>query len=408
MTLVVASGVQAATISFVLPSTTENTPFLEIFRRFEEKTGHRVELQPLPGGAEYDNMIKIRFSTADFPDVLLMQPGTKQYVKLRAEETLYEWSGEREVLDRIEEQILSFQVLNGKVYGIPWGSTGMMGIFYNKDVFEAVGVSPPQSYAELVEIAHKVKAAGYIPFYEAVRDGWPVQIFYLTGWVTHVDPAIGPEGVAALDRNALRLSEIPELRDLFERHLALKDAGLMQPDLLAGTYDEMQDLFGEGKVAMVFMLDGFLPLLRAKFGDAFVREKVGFFPFPADDGVGTAMITQPDQLMVPKNARNREAAIELVKFMTSPEAVQIWYEMRPGIPIYKGATANLYPVQQTVRQFIAEGRATVNIQNRLTPTFVDFAKTLQNLFIYGDIDQAIQEFDANYRRDGASKLLEGF
>lgn len=88
--------------------------------------------------------------------------------------------------------------------------------------------------------------------------------------------------------------------------------------------------------------------------------------------------------------------------------VHLWYQEQPGIPIYKGAESELYPVQQTVKEHIESGNAMVNIQNRLTPTFVDFAKTLQNLFIDGDIDKAMQEFSDNYQRDGRNKRLEGF
>jgi raffinose/stachyose/melibiose transport system substrate-binding protein len=154
-----------------------------------------------------------------------MQPGTKQYVKLQAEETLYEWSGNKEVLNRLEDFHRENQTLNGKIYGIPWGSTGMMGVFYNKEVFEKAGVQPPKNYADLLNIAGKIKAAGLIPFYEGVKDAWPAQIFYFTGWVSHIDPVIGPEGVAKLDKNELKLSEIPKLKELFNRQLELKNKG---------------------------------------------------------------------------------------------------------------------------------------------------------------------------------------
>ncbi|WP_341277810.1 ABC transporter substrate-binding protein [Paenibacillus sp. FSL H8-0537] len=396
------------TLTFLIPNTEDVTPYNLIFKEFEAKTGNKVEVQALPGG-DYDNMLKTRFSTGDFPDVFLMQPGTKQYVKLRADETLYEWSGEAGVWDNVIDTIVDFQKdAAGKAYGVPFGKTGMMGVFYNKDVFEKAGVAAPTNYANLIEIAKKLKGDGVTPFYEGVKDGWPTQVFYLTGWVSQVDQEIGDEGVQKLNVNQLKLSDIAALKDLFVKSKEIKDLGLFQKNTLSGTFDELQNELGEGKVAMAFMLDGILPQLEKKFGKDFVTNKIGFFPFPTATDTGTAMITPPNQLMVPSKAKNLDAAKELVKFMISKESVNTFYQSQPGIPVFKDATSELYPMQQTVKDYIDEGKSKVNVQNRLTASFLDLGKILQNFHITGDVDTAIKEMDANYVKDGNSKRLEGF
>ncbi|MZQ83699.1 extracellular solute-binding protein [Paenibacillus sp. 5J-6] len=396
------------TLTFAIANTVDATPFNKIFKEFETKTGNKVELQALPGG-DFDNMMKTRFSTGDFPDLFLMQPGPKQYVKLRASETLREWSGDQAVWDRIIPTMKEFQAdANKKIYGVPFGATGMMGIYYNKDVFTKAGIQPPKNYADMIEGAKKIKAAGVTPFYEGVKDGWPPQVFYFTGWVSNVDPAIGDAGVQNLEKNALKLADIPALKDLFAKQKELKDLGLIQSNPLAGTFDELQNLMGEGKVGMAFMLDGIIPQLEKKFGKEFVTSKIGFFPFPSAADAGTAMITPPNQLMIPTKAKNADVAAELVKFMISPEMVDLYYQTSPGIPIFQGAKSSLYPVQQTVKDLIDANKAKINVQNRLTPTFADFQKTLQTFFIDGDVDKALKEFSANYEKDGKAKLLDGF
>jgi raffinose/stachyose/melibiose transport system substrate-binding protein len=396
------------TLTFAIANTVDATPFNKIFKEFETKTGNKVELQALPGG-DFDNMMKTRFSTGDFPDIFLMQPGPKQYVKLRASETLREWSGDQAVWDRIIPTMKEFQAdTNKKIYGVPFGATGMMGIYYNKDVFAKAGIQPPKNYADMIEGAKKIKAAGVTPFYEGVKDGWPPQVFYFTGWVSNVDPAIGDAGVQNLEKNALKLADIPALKDLFAKQKELKDLGLIQSNPLAGTFDELQNLMGEGKVGMAFMLDGIIPQLEKKFGKEFVTNKIGFFPFPSAADAGTAMITPPNQLMIPNKAKNADVAAELVKFMISPEMVDLYYQTSPGIPIFQGAKSSLYPVQQTVKDLIDANKAKINVQNRLTPTFADFQKTLQTFFIDGDVDKALKEFSANYEKDGKAKLLDGF
>ncbi|MCU6792265.1 ABC transporter substrate-binding protein [Paenibacillus sp. WQ 127069] len=396
------------TLTFVIANTVDAAPFNKIFEAYQKQTGNKVELQALPGG-EFDNMMKTRFSTGDFPDLFLMQPGTKQNVKLRAEETLQEWSGSADIWDRIIPSMKEFQTTpDKKIYGVPFGATGMMGIYYNKDVFKKVGVEAPKNYADLIDIAKKIKGAGITPFYEGVKDGWPPQIFYFTGWVSNVDPVIGDAGVQKLEKNELNLADIPELKDLFAKQKELKDLGLYQDNVLAGTYDELQNGMGDGKVGMAFMLDGIIPQLEKKFGKPFVTDKIGFFPFPSAKDAGTALITPPNQLMIPTKAKNAKEAAELIKFMISPDMVNLYYQAAPGIPIFKGAKSELYPVQQTVNDLIAAGKSKVNVQNRLTPTFADFQKTLQTFFINGSVDGAIKEFDANYKKDGKAKRLPGF
>ncbi|MEI7025919.1 ABC transporter substrate-binding protein [Paenibacillus sp. y28] len=403
-----AKAKEPVTLTFVLPNTVDSAPFTKIFEAYQKQTGNKVELQALPG-ADYDNMMKTRFSTGDFPDLFLMQPGTKQNVKLRAEETLHEWSGDTAVWDRIIPSMKQFQTTTaGKIYGVPFGATGMMGVYYNKDVFQKAGVQPPKNYADLLEIAKKIKAAGVTPFYESVKDGWPPQVFYLTGWVTNVDPAIGDEGVQKLEANKLNLADIPQVRDLFVKQKELRDLGLMQNNVMAGTYDELQNLMGEGKVAMAFMLDGIIPQLEKKFGKPFVAEHIGFFPFPSASDEGIAAITPPNQLMIPEKAKHAKDAIDLLKYMISADMVNLYYQNAPGIPIFKDAKSELYPVQKQVQALIDAGKAKVNIQNRLTPTFSDFQKTLQTFFINGNVDAALKEFDAGYKKDGKSKRLTGF
>lgn len=403
-----AKAKDPVTLSFVISNTVDTAPFTKVFAEFEKKTGNKVELQALPGG-DFDNMMKTRFSTGDFPDLFLMQPGTKQNIKLRATETLYDWSGDKDVWERVLPAMKEFQTTTtGKIYGVPYGSTGMYGIFYNKDVFKKAGVTVPNNYNELIENAKKIKAAGITPFYEGVKDGWPAQIFFLSGWVSNVDPAIKDEGVQKLEKNQLKMKDIPQLKDLFVKSKQIKDLGLYQDNLMAGTYDEMQNMLGEGKVAMAFMLDGLIPQLEKKFGADFVKNSIDFFPFPTDTDKGVAMATPPNQLMIPNQAKHAQQAKELVKFMLTPEMVDLYYQAAPGIPIFNGAKSNLYPVQQTAKSLIEGGKSKINIQNRLSPTFADFQKLLQTFFINGDVEKAFQDFSANYEKDGKTKRLEGF
>jgi raffinose/stachyose/melibiose transport system substrate-binding protein len=395
------------TLIFVFKNTTTIAPYEQIFAAFAEKTGNKVEVQALPAGEEFGQIMMTRFATKDYPDAFEMDPGTKQYIKFKAEETLYDWTNSA-VIRRVLDATREFQTLNGKVYGVPWGTNNNLGVYYNKEIFQKLGVKPPKNYADFLDICAKAKAAGYIPVYEAVKTGWPAQIYSLGAWTSSVDPAIGDAGVLKLEKNELRLNAIPAFKKVLEQQLALKTLGYYQSDVLAGTYEEQQELFGTGKVAMIFQLANVLSLLEQKFGSAFVNEKVGYFPVPDEKSAGIATLYAPGQILVPKARENVKTTVDLVDFMTQKESLDIYYAANKGIPIYKNAESVLYPAQEDTLSYVKAGKAKMNVQNRLSSSFTDYPKILQQMFISGNVDEALDTLDTNYRNTGKARLLPGF
>lgn len=401
-------GDGGATINFVYANSVNIDPYEEIFESFEEETGNKIELQPLEGGQEYTTMMKTRFNTEDYPDIFLMDPGTKQNTKFQAEETLVDWSEETDIIENLTDEAKTMQDDSGNIYGIPWGDFGVMGVYYNKEIFDEVGIEAPENYEELIEIAEEVKSQDYQPFYGAVDTGWPLQIFYFSGWVTDVDPFIESEDIDKLNENELKFTDIPEFKGLFEKQLSFMEKGFYQDDVMSGTYEEQIELFGTNELAMMFQLPDGITQLGEQFGSDFVEENVGFFPFPSEDDKGNATVTPPHQLMVPKEGDHPEEAKDLVEFMVSEDMLNNWYENVPGIPIYDNVESDLYPYQEEAESFIEEGNSEINIQNRLEPTFKDFDKILGNFFLEKDVEDTLEVFSENYIEDGSAKRLEGF
>lgn len=395
-----------SSLTVVVPNTTTTAPLEEIFEKYTALTGIEIELQVLPSGEDYGRLLQTRFATKDYPDVFEMDPGTKQYTKFGTDK-LYDWT-EDPLFDNVLDASKSFQQYEGKIYGVPWGGTGTYGVYYNKDVFEVIGSTPPKNYADFIVTLKKAKAAGYIPVYCAAKSEWPLQVFTLIGWPSFVDPAIGDAGVEKLQKNELRLNEIPALKDIMSRHLALMQAGLFQDSYRSGTYDEQMEMLATGKAAVVFQVSNFIPALIDKFGKDYVAEKIGWFPLPSDVDDGTAMLTPPRQLLVPSEGKNPEAAADLVRFMVQTDNQHLWFKYNTGVPVYKSVETELLPYEKVVLGYDQKGKAKINIQNRLSSSFTDFPKILQNLFITEDVEAALNQLDENYRRTGKARILAGF
>lgn len=395
-----------ASLTVVVPNTTMLEPLERIFANYTADTGIKVEIQALPAGEEYGRLLQTRFATKDYPDLFTMDPGTKQYTKFGVDRLL-EMTGDP-LFENVLEASLDFQRYQGKLYGAPWGGTGTYGVYYNKDVFKAIGADVPKNYADFLNILKKAKASGYIPIYEAAKTEWPLQVFSLIAWPTFVDPQLGDEGVQKLERNELRLNQIPALRDVFSRYVALRDAGLFQTGYQSGTYDEQMELLATGKAAVAFQISNFIPSLMAKFGQDYVSEKIGWFPLPSDTDKGIAMLTPAHQILVPREGKNTEYAMDLVRYMTKVENQNIYFEYNAGIPVYKGVEKKLLPYEIDVLAYDQAGKAKINIQNRLSSSFTDFPKILQNLLITSDVEGALNLMDENYRRTGKARALPGF
>ena len=61
---------------------------------------------------------------------------------------------------------------DGKQYGVPW-DMGMVGWWYNKDLFAKAGIqAPPTTWTEFLDAVKKLKAAGITPIALGEKDSW--------------------------------------------------------------------------------------------------------------------------------------------------------------------------------------------------------------------------------------------
>jgi len=386
----------------------EKQAFDDIFAAFNKKTQNTVEQQILPNVNEYENIIKTRFATNDPPDVFYFFTGANEYNTLQATKNLVEFSGQPWLKD-LSSAVKSFYTVEGKIYGMPWGSYNALGVFYNKEDFAKLGLTPPKNYADFLAICAKLKAAGITPLYEAGKTGWPVQIFSLAGFQTFVLPTIGGmEGVKKLGNNTLRIKDIPEIRKVFEMQYALKTKGYYNKDLASGTYENQQAAIATGSAAMVLQGDWMLPSVAKNYPKDV--NNIGFFPLPSNTADDTPTLYPPKQIMVTKAGKHVDATLSLLKFMTTPEMLNVWYTHNPGIPVYTNVTTTkIFPAQEDIYKYIKEGKGAINVQLLLPSNYVpDYDKVTQNFMLTGDLNKTIQIMDQTYEQQGKDKHIPGF
>jgi raffinose/stachyose/melibiose transport system substrate-binding protein len=215
--------------------------------------------------------------------------------------------------DTINPGALSIYAYNGKQYGVPW-DMGMIGFWYNKDLFAQAGITaPPTTWDEYLADVKALKDAGIPPLAIAGKDEWPsmhlwtylvlrigggdaLQQMIQTGdWNTDACKAAGQ---AVLDLNALNP---------------------YQPGYKSAVYNDEAAAVGNGKAAMELMGQWAPSVQMDQSADKQgLGDKLGWFPFPSvaggagapTDGVGGG-----NGIAVGKDAPPE--AIDFLKFFES-------------------------------------------------------------------------------------------
>ena len=115
----------------------------------------------------YSAFIRSSFRTKEKPDLFTWHTG-KELEDLVDQgvvaETTEQWT--KAVADgNIPEALKQYFTVEGKQYCVPL-LAGYWVMYYNKAVFAKAGVTPPKTWADLIAVADKLKAAGVKPFYE--------------------------------------------------------------------------------------------------------------------------------------------------------------------------------------------------------------------------------------------------
>ncbi|MFS8582122.1 MAG: extracellular solute-binding protein, partial [Limnochordales bacterium] len=157
MVLTFGAAAQAQEITFwVMPNAPDiiHVPWLEQkTQEFYEETGIRVHYE-IVGWDEAWIRISTALITGEGVDVF--QAGTTWNPQFAAtgavsELDIDEFGG----ADAFMEANLISTTYQGRYYGVPWFAETRV-LFYNKDMFEAAGVEPPQTYEELMEVGRRI------------------------------------------------------------------------------------------------------------------------------------------------------------------------------------------------------------------------------------------------------------
>lgn len=283
---------------------------------FEEATGAKVNVVVVPGG--YDTALPTKLATGSIPDLFFWQPSTQALATIRGADTLQPLSDELWA-DTYADSVTDIGVVDDERLAAVISAPSSIGIYYNKDVFEAAGISDiPAGFDELRADAEKIEATGVPAFYEAGEDKWPLQ--WLPSMLLAETTQAG-DFWPSINTNDGKTWADPEIVDAIASWKELTDDGLTQPDYLTGTFEAQSQAIYDGTVGMTAQLGALTSVLGASYSPEEIDAKVGFFPLSRDGNIGTFVADQGNAIVAPKtgDAAQEAAARQFIAFWLGPD-----------------------------------------------------------------------------------------
>ncbi len=316
LTVLLISGTAFAetSLSFLVDNNADSVAAAEALAAAYSKKNPEVtvEVEQRPGGGEGDNIVKTRLATGEMTDVFLYNSGSLLQA-LKPETSLLDLSNlpsQAKVADGFKSVVSA----DGKVYGVPYGTTMAGGIFYNKKIYSELGLTPPKTWAEFMANNEKVKAAGKVAVAQTYRDTWTSQLFVLADYYNL--QAQVPNFAADYTANKAKYATTPAAVKGFERLQDVHDKGLLNEDFGAGTYDDGLRMVATGEAAHYPMLSFAIGALKQNYPDEMAD--VGFFAQPGDDAANNGLtVWMPPAVYIPKTTANVEEAKKFADFVGS-------------------------------------------------------------------------------------------
>ena len=268
------------------------------------------------------NIIKIKFASGEAPDV--MTTYEQEYVD---QGKYLDLSGMDEWWNRLIPSMREncTDITSGKQYRVCTNMT-MAGFFYNKEMFDALNLTPAKTWEEFVSNLEAIKMAypDVDPWFIFGSEAW--HLGHLIEFIPHgyIKAKYGAtEAKKAMlnnDKSILNFGDPNGAMATFAAGLLeLQDKGLINADVLTATSDNCVDAFVSGKAAMLSNGMWCLSGILEKNPD--MADKIGFAPYPSmmADGTPMVLVAEDSGYSISADSQHTEEAKEFLTFLFSAE-----------------------------------------------------------------------------------------
>ena len=247
---------------------------------------------------------------------------------------------ERQWLDSFYPALMENGKADGKTWGVPFQRSTIV-MYYNKDAFKAAGLDPeqpPTTWEEFINVGQKLvkkDAAGNVERWGAMipSTGYP---YWMFGALTKQNGEVlmNQAGTETYFDNPGVISALEYWQDLGSKHTIMPE-GVIE-------WGTLRQNFLEQKTAIMWHSTGNLTTVKNKANFDF-----GVAMLPGNKDLGSPTGGGNFYLFKQSSAEEKQDALKLVKFMTSPEQAAHWSKATG----YMGVSADAYETD-TLRDYV--------------------------------------------------------
>jgi raffinose/stachyose/melibiose transport system substrate-binding protein len=209
--------------------------------------------------------------------------GLREYVKNNQVEDLTSFFSENAPLkDKLFPSAFEAATVDGKIYAMPAETVTPIVFYWNKRVFDKVGVQPPKSWGEIMALVPKFNEAGIAPFSLGGQSRWTNMM-----WLEFLlDRIAGPEvfqnafsGKAGAWSDPAVLDMLTKIQDLVKANGFIKGFSSITADSNADLA-----LLYTGKAAMMVHGAWTYGTMKKDGGDFVSSGSLGYMNFPPVEG----------------------------------------------------------------------------------------------------------------------------
>ena len=309
-----------------------NYPGLQaMIQKLADEENIIIDLQIAPDD-QYNNLLQMKINSGESPD-LIDYNIPALYGLIDPETYLMDLTGEAWTQNLLSPEIVTHS--DDKIYGFPFqANSGVQGMIYNKDVFEANGLDIPTTVEEFDAVCEALIAKGVTPIM-LPADSWVPQIWMSSGFSRALGTVEDCEAFQEkIMTNQATLQDYPELAEVLEHYLSMFEKGFINEDYLTVSYDAVLDRLSKGEGAMLY---GASPILATIEG-IYPEIPFGMFsmptPFDETDVMSGGLFSIG--FGVAKDTKNAETVKEVLNLWATPEYLDLWFEGNAGFPAFPG------------------------------------------------------------------------
>jgi N-acetylglucosamine transport system substrate-binding protein len=235
--------------------------------------------------------------------------------------------------DTFDPNVLKLGQKDGKTYLLPY-YVMTYGWWHDPGLFAKNGWKVPATYPELLTLCEKIKAKGVAPItYQGQYPYYMIEGMLLP-WAASIGGIAAVNAAQNLEPGAWKSPAMLQAATMIDD---LNKKGYLQAGAVGMSHTESQTQFLNGKAAMI-PCGSWLQSEMEKSIPKGVKLEF-FLPPTVPSGVGdpTAVLIGVEPWMVPTDAKNPTAAIELFRYMTSLPKAKEFTETKGTLMAIKGS-----------------------------------------------------------------------